>query len=182
MPFRLSPQSATYRASLGFGSGLGFSRTRSRTRPGSTLVELLIYAAIFIIILTAVINLMIFLLTIRAKTDRKVDVAQTVRYALERVQSAAVGSRQIVAADRGFLALLSGSSAVTRFYVESGRIYVTRTSGTGTAITPQTVWVTSLLFDAYPGPALHVTLEAEDWNPVPTETVSVSTAFSLRTR
>lgn len=167
---------------LPLAAAFGPSIASTKWRKGSTLIELIIYTAILAIVLTGLVELMLFLLNTRAQTERKVNIQQGVRYAVERMQAATVGATDVFAADKGILILGSGSSALTKFFVSGGRIYMERTGFTPSPITPQSVWVQKAWFSRHAGSGsvVHLSLNAKERSATPKELLSIEAAFTVR--
>ncbi len=133
-----------------------------RTSRGFTLIETILYLALVMIMLGAILPLSLQILNSGAKSGTSQEVSSSARYTSERIEyeirnasSVNVGSSSfgvnLAASSTAMLSLIGSTSSVnpTKFSVVSGTLQITQGTSSAIGLNPTTTKVTSLIFSNY---------------------------------
>ena len=130
----------------------------NKKKSGFTLVEMLMYALIFVIVVGGMMVFAIAMLTSSERADTQVEIADNTRFVIQKLQRTLQGATAInspaVGVTAGTLSVNTASTAANPyiFDVVGGVLRLTRTTGAGAIAFPLTnssVTVSSLSFQNY---------------------------------
>lgn len=161
-----------------------------KTVPAFTLIELILYVALSVVVITAMLHFMVTLNNTRGEEGSRIELQQQLRFAAERMTAAARHAQQIDAASSvfgsasGVLALtMSGSTNPTIFSLSGGSVYARESVNAG-RLTTKDVIIEELRFQNLSASGtfgtVQFTLRGRIVDPRYTDTWELRSATSLR--
>jgi type II secretory pathway pseudopilin PulG len=125
--------------------------TTYRSKSGFTILELLIFSAIFALIMISFITILVTIIRVQSRQSAAAQVNQESQFLLQQVQyyierSSLVEMDQDVVTSTLKLRMAAGSEDPTLIYLSGGRVYIQQSSTAAQALTTSRVNVTSLVF------------------------------------
>jgi competence protein ComGC len=131
------------------------------TRAGFTIMELLIFSAIFALVMISFITILVAITRIQSRQSAVAEVNQQSQFLLEQIQyyverSSLVEMNQDVVTSTLKLRMAASAEDPTYIYVSSSMVYLKQTAtGTPQALTTSRVNVTSLVFTKHSSASGH---------------------------
>ncbi len=121
------------------------------SKNGFTIIELLVFAAIFAIVMIAFITILVSITRVQVRQTAAAEVNQQSEFLLQQIQyyverSSLIELAQDTATTTLKLRMASAAEDPTLMYVSSSVVYLQRATGTAQALTSNKVNVTSLTF------------------------------------